>query len=85
MVDDAGVDLRGGEFGVAQHLADRFDGHAIGVSNRRCESMASKVRGYPFLDTECSCYLLEVEVVFGVAQRGQEIAINAGRLILFQD
>ena len=43
LVDDAGVNLRGGEFGVAQHLANRLDGHAIGVGYGRCEGVASKV------------------------------------------
>ena len=85
MVDDAGVDLGGGEFGVAQHLADRLDGYAIGVGNRRGKCVACKVRGDSFLDAQCGGYLFEVKVVFGVAQHGQEIAVNAGRLVLFQD
>ena len=83
MVDDAGIDLGRGEFGVAQHLADGFDGYSVGVGYCRCESMASKVRGYSFLDAQCSGYLFEVEIVFGVAQHGQEIAVNAGRFVLF--
>ena len=46
--------------------------------------MSSQVRGYSFLDAQCDGYLFEVEDVFGVAQHGQEIAVNAGRLVLFQ-
>ena len=71
MVDDAGVDLGRGEFGVAQHLADGFDGYSVSVSNCRRKCMAGKVRGYSFLDAQCGGYLFEVEVVFGVAQHGQ--------------
>ena len=43
----------------------------------RINTMTETVRGYSFLDTQCDCYLFEVEVVFGVAQHGQEIAVNA--------
>ena len=43
------------------------------------------MRGHSFLDAQCGCDLFEVEVVLGVAQHGEEIAVNAGRLILFQD
>ena len=85
MVNDAGVDLGGSEFGVAEHLADRFNRYSVGVGHRRCKCMASKVRGYSFLDAQCGGYLFEVEIVFGVAQHGQEIAVNAGWLVLFQD
>ena len=84
MVDDAGVDLDRGEFGVAQHLADGFDGYSVSVSYSSCECVASEMRGYSFLDAQCGGYLFEVEVVFGVAQHRQEIAVNAGRLVLFQ-
>ena len=71
LVNDAGVDLRGGEFGVAEHLADWLDRHSVGVCYGRCEGVAGEVRGYAFLDAEWSCYLFEVEVVFGVAQHGE--------------
>ena len=77
MVNDAGVDLRGGEFGMAQHLANRLNGYAVGVGHRRRKCVAGKVRGYALLDAQCGGYLFEVEVVFGVAQHGQEIAVNA--------
>ena len=71
LVDDAGVDLGGGAFGMAEHFADWFNRYAIGVGYGSCESMAGKVRGYSFLDTQCGGYLFEVEIVFGVAQHGQ--------------
>ena len=77
MVDDAGVDLSGGEFCMAEHLANRLNRHAICVGNRCCECVAGKVRGYSFLDAQCGCYLFKVEIVLGVAQHGQEIAVNA--------
>ena len=84
MVDDAGVDLRRGEFGVAEHFADGFDGYSVSVSNCRRECVASKVRGYAFLDARCGCDLFEVEVVLGIAQHGQEIAVDARRFVLFR-
>ena len=79
MVNDAGVDLGGGEFGVAQHFADCLDGYTVGVGYGRCECVASEVRGYPFLDTQCGGYLFEVEVVLGVADNRQQVASDAFR------
>ena len=70
---------------MSKHLAYRFDGYAISVCYSGGKGVAGKVRGYAFLDAQCGGYLFEVEVVFGVAQHGQEIAVNAGRLVLFQD
>ena len=77
LVNNAGVDLSRGEFGVAQHFANRLNRYAIGVGYGRCEGVAGKVRGYSFLDAQCGCYLFEVEVVFGVAQHGKKIAVDA--------
>ena len=85
MIDDAGVDLGGGEFGVAEHLANRLNRHSICIGYGRSECVASKVRGYSFLDAQCGGYLFEVEVVLGIAQYWEKIAVNAGRLVLFQD
>ena len=70
---------------MSEHFANRLDGYAVSVSNCRSESMAGQVRGYAFLDAQCGGYLFEVEVVFGVAQHGEKIAVNACWLVLFQD
>ena len=43
LVNDAGIDLRRGEFCVAEHFADWFNRHSIGVGYGSCESMAGKV------------------------------------------
>ena len=43
LIYDAGVDLGRGEFCVAEHFADGFDGHAIGVGYGCCKCVASQV------------------------------------------
>ena len=52
LIDDAGVDLRRGEFGMSEHFANRFDGYSVGVGYGRCEGVAGEVRSYAFLDAE---------------------------------
>ena len=69
---------------MSEHLADRFDGYSVSVGYGRSKCVACEVRGYAFLDAQCGCYLFEVEVVFGVAQHGQEIAVNACRFVFFK-
>ena len=70
---------------MSEHFANRLDGYSVGIGHGCCECVASEVRGYSFLDAQCGGYLFEVEIVFGVAQHGQEIAVNACWLVLFQD
>ena len=69
---------------MRQHLRYGINFCALGDLDDHI-AVPGKVRGYAFLDAQCGCYLFEVEVVFGVAQHGQEIAVNACRLVLFQD
>lgn len=43
LVNDASVDLRRCEFGMPEHLANRLNGHAIGIGYGRGECVAGQV------------------------------------------
>ena len=67
---DFGVNLRGADIRVSEHLGKGFDGNAVGQTDFRCHSMAAGVPRNLFFDTAESDDFLDVLAGSNILRNG---------------
>ena len=81
-VSDFGVNLRGADIRVSEHLGEGFDGNAVGQADFRRHSMTAGMPRNLFFDTAESDDFLDVLAGGNVLRNGQEVILLRHAVIL---
>lgn len=74
---DFGVNLRGADIRVSEHLGKGFDGNAVGQTDFRRHGMAAGMPRNLFFDTAESDDFLDVLAGGNILRNGQEVILLA--------